>query len=66
MKCFQNTSVSVFDDKGPWNKLNDSTPDFTVYYREESIDALDRFLFKVRLRFPNFVAETTHTLQEYF
>jgi len=66
MKCFQNTSVSVFDGNGSWNRLDNTNPDFTVYYREESVDALDRFLFKLRLRFPNFVAHTSQTLQEHF
>lgn len=66
MKCFQNTSVANFGDQGGWRKVDDSSPDYTIYYREESVDALDRFLFKVRLRFPNFVAHTTQTLQEHF
>jgi hypothetical protein len=68
MKCFQNTSVSVFEKNKGWHEaaLDKNNPDFTVYYKEESVDALDRFLFKLRLRFPNFVAHTTHTLQEHF
>jgi len=66
MKCYQNTSVAVFDNQGPWDKLNSPNPDYTVYYRKESVDALDRFLFKMKLRFPNCVVHTTQTLQEYF
>ena len=66
MKCFQNTSVANFGEVGEWEKFNSPAPDYTIYYREASVDALDRFLFKVRLRFPNYVAHTSQTLQEHF
>jgi hypothetical protein len=56
MKCFQN-----------WERtsLLNHAPDFSVYYREENVESINKFIFKMQLKFPNFVLHTTQTLQEF-
>lgn len=64
MKCFQNTNQTPF--RGQLWKPNEAAQDFSIYYREENIESINKFLFKVQLKFPNFIVNSTQTLQEYF
>lgn len=65
MQCFQNVHNNVSDDN--FGSLTDSdAPDYSIYYRGEHVECIDRFLFKIQLKFPNFKIETKHTLQEHF
>lgn len=67
MRCFQNVHVNP-----PFsvNKVIHGTesldsPSFVIYYREEHNKTIERFLFKVKLRFSNFTMEMSQTLKEY-
>jgi hypothetical protein len=67
MRCFQNVRIHNFTNN-PKVKINDWSSDcnaFAIYFREENNPVIDRFLFKVRLKFPNFKHEFTHTVKEY-
>lgn len=64
MKCFQNVNGHILGAVG--RLIDDVAPDFSIYYRGDDIDCINRFLFKIQLKFPNFKVETTQTLQEYF
>ena len=64
MKCFQNVHGNVLGSSG--RIINDIFPDFVIYYRGEDVDCINRFLFKMQLKFSDFVVHTTHTLQEYY
>lgn len=68
MRCFQNIHVDppFSHNKGIHSTDSlDSKPSFAIYYREENNKTIERFLFKIRLRFPNFTMETSQTLKEY-
>jgi len=59
-KCFQNINVR---EAGGTFTVN--CPEFSVYYATEGLDCLNKFLFKMQLKFANFVIHTTQTLQEF-
>lgn len=63
-KCFQN--VPKVSAQGPSYGINFSgCPDFSIYYAEEDLEYLNKFLFKMQLKFANVVIHTTQTLQEF-
>lgn len=64
MCCFQNVHNKLLGSKG--SLFGDEVPDFSIYYRGEQVKCIDRFLFKIQLKFPNFKIETKHTMQEHF
>lgn len=67
MRCFQNVSIHNFTNN-PKVRVNDWSNDcnaFAIYYREENNSVIDKFLFKVRLKFPNFKHEFTQTVKDY-
>lgn len=65
MRCFQNVHGNVLDaPESLWP--NPLSPDFSIYYRGIDVDCVNRFLFKIQLKFPNFKVETIQTLQEYY
>lgn len=64
MKCFQNVHGNVLGAMG--RLIDDVAPDFVIYYRGDDVDCINRFLFKIQLKFPNFKTETVQTLQEHF
>ena len=65
MRCFQNVHNNVLGSN-TGSLFGESAPDFSIYYRGEHVECIDRFLFKIRLKFPDFKVETVHTLQEYY
>ena len=69
MRCFQNVRVSPpFSANVGLDILDglDGNPSFAIYYRDENNKTIERFLFKIKLRFPNFTMETSQTMKEYF
>jgi len=72
MRCFQNMTVdygSLGNNPNIRNKnwsIEDDAKGFSIYYRKEDNSTIDRFLFKVKLKFPNFRHEITQTVKEYF
>ena len=68
MRCFQNIRVHNFTNNPKiqhtdWSSDHNS---FAIYYREENDRAIEKFLFKVKLKFPNFKHEFTQSVKEYF
>ncbi len=66
MRCYQN--VNVTHGNNPIISANNWSNDinaFSIYYREENNNSIDKFLFKIRLRFPNFKHEHLQTMKEY-
>jgi len=66
MKCFQNRDRATNKSEHQQRMFFTEGTDFTVYYREEEVDALTKMLFKLKLKFPDFVVHTAQTLQEHF
>lgn len=65
MRCFQNVYNNPLG--GVVGSLfTTDTTNYSIYYRGEDVECIDRFLFKIQLKFPNFKVETKHTLQEYY
>ncbi len=68
MRCFQNVNVTHNNNNNPKVSLNNWSSDcnaFSIYYREENNKSIHKFLFKVKLRFPNFKHECLQTMKEY-
>jgi len=68
MRCFQNIHVHNGWTNNPTIQSNDWTTDtnkFAIYYREENNPTIDKFLFKIKLKFPGFKHEFTQTVKEY-
>jgi len=68
MRCFQNVRVYDAFSNNPKISQTDWTSDvnaFAIYYREEHNITIEKFLFKVKLKFPNFKHEFTQTVKEY-
>lgn len=68
MRCFQNVRVYDGFSNNPKVQQTDWSSEsnkFAIYFREENNPVIDRFLFKVRLKFPNFKHEFTQTVKEY-
>lgn len=64
MRCFQNVDRATIKSKQQWGVSNRDT-DFTIYYREDSEAKLDKLLFKLKLKFPEFIICKEETLQSY-
>jgi hypothetical protein len=57
MRCYQNVRVHDGFTNNPKVVVNDwssTCNTFAIYYREENNTVIDKFLFKVKLKFPNF------------
>ena len=65
MRCFQNVHNNVLGNIKDLS-FSHNDPNYSIYYRSENLKCIDRFLFKIRLKFPDFKVETVHTLQEYY
>ena len=66
MRCFQNVDRATEKSEQQQRMFFQSGNEFTIYYRKQEVDAIEKVLFKLRLKFPGFVAHTTQTLQEHF
>ena len=66
IRCFQNITRATDKSEDQQQYFGPSNKDFTIYYRKKDIELLDRLLFKLKLKFPGFVAHTEQTLQEHF
>jgi len=66
MRCFQNidraTNRSL--DQQLWQAEMEGS-DFTIYYRENCEAALNKLLFKLKLKYPDFSLCKEETLQSY-
>lgn len=68
MRCFQNVSIEWGSSTRQIVRQNDWSSDnnaFAIYYKDEENPTIDRFLFKIKLKFPNFKYAVTQTVKEY-
>lgn len=66
MRCFQNIDRAT-NRSDAQRKYEQRTygSDFTVYYEEDSEEAMNKLLFKLKLKFPEFTICKEETLQSY-
>ena len=65
MRCFQNIdrATTKSDEQKRWAHTSGS--DFTIYYEENSEEAMNKLLFKLKLKFNEFKICKEETLQSY-
>lgn len=68
MRCYQNVRVHNHTNNPKIQKTDWSSDHntFAIYYREENDIVIDKFLFKVKLKFPNYKHEFTQTVKEFY
>jgi len=65
MRCFQNIDRATNRSEQQRFEARTAGTDFTIYYREDSEGKLNKLLFKLKLKFPDFTLVKEETLQSY-